>query len=343
MSRLRVVQDQVTGEYSLIGNNKEVIKNSNEYLKIIEVRGLSRCTMRAYAYDLLFIFRWLEKEKKEFKALTQKDLVDFTQYQQKEKSMPRSINRRLTTCEVFYRFCFDKDLPHIKGVSYPNPHYKGPPKDRNFGLFHYKKTNRLKFRVKVPKTLIVPLEIKEINQFLKNVNRYRDISIVALMLLCGLRASETISIRIDDIDLIERRIRIRGKGNKERVLPLPDQIIEMLQKYLTLERPAKCKTDIAFVVLQGKRRCHPMRYSGLRSLFRYKRNKSTVLNANPHRFRHVFGASMARSGVHLPILQKMMGHSDGKSTLQYINLSVEDIAEEYQRAMKKIGKRYEIL
>ena len=67
---------------------------------------------------------------------------------------------------------------------------------------------------------------------------------------------------------------------------------------------------------------------------------SIVACANPHRFRHTFGTDMARSGVRLPILKTMMGHANGITTLQYINLSMADIADEYRRAIKEIQKRY---
>jgi integrase/recombinase XerC len=97
---------------------------------------------------------------------------------------------------------------------------------------------------------------------------------------------------------------------------------------------------VLFVVLQGNKLGHPMTTDGLRSLFRHRRKNDDIKTANPHRLRHTFGADMARSGVRLPILQKMMGHADSKTTLQYINLSMVDIANEFNRASKEINKRY---
>ena len=83
-----------------------------------------------------------------------------------------------------------------------------------------------------------------------------------------------------------------------------------------------------------------MTATGLRSLFRHRRLASLLASANAHRFRHTFGTDMARAGVRLPVLQKMMGHADTKTTLQYIRLSMSDIADEYQRAVAEIDKRY---
>ena len=83
-----------------------------------------------------------------------------------------------------------------------------------------------------------------------------------------------------------------------------------------------------------------MTTAGLRSLFRYRRREDELSNANAHRFRHTFGADMARAGVRLPILQRMMGHAKAETTLQYINLAMTDIAAEYRRASKVIQRRY---
>ena len=83
-----------------------------------------------------------------------------------------------------------------------------------------------------------------------------------------------------------------------------------------------------------------MTSAGLRSLFRYRRRGSAVHNANAHRFRHTFGTDMARAGVRLPTLQRLMGHAYAETTLQYINLSMTDIAAEYGRASAVIQRRY---
>ncbi|MCK4602027.1 MAG: tyrosine-type recombinase/integrase, partial [Phycisphaerae bacterium] len=91
----------------------------------------------------------------------------------------------------------------------------------------------------------------------------------------------------------------------------------------------------------GSRRGQPMTRAGLRSLFRHRRLQPAIGNANPHRFRHTFGADMARAGVRLAVLQKMMGHGDAATTLQYINLSMADVAAEFRRAMTEIQRRYD--
>jgi integrase len=189
--------------------------------------------------------------------------------------------------------------------------------------------------------MIEPLSVSQVNGFLASVSHYRDIAIVLLMLLCGLRSLEVRNLGLADIGFTEKMLRVRGKGNRERALPMPELVANSIRKYLHLERPPESPSDRLFLVLRGKRRGQPMTASGLRSLFRVRRRIQPELGpANPHRFRHTFGADMARAGVRLPVLQRMMGHSSGMTTLRYIQLSVTDIAQEYGRAMERIGERY---
>jgi integrase len=160
------------------------------------------------------------------------------------------------------------------------------------------------------------------------------------MLLSGLRSREILELKVGDVIWAERRLHVCGKGQRDRVLPLPDVLARLIQDYIKFERPSRQGTTRLFVVLQGRRRGEPMTSAGLRSLFRQRRRQPMLAIANAHRFRHTFGTDMARAGVRLPILQRMMGHADMKTTLQYIELSLVDVAEEYQRAIQTIDGRY---
>jgi site-specific recombinase XerD len=149
-----------------------------------------------------------------------------------------------------------------------------------------------------------------------------------------------LALCIRDVSFEERRLRVHGKGGNDRLLPLPDLAVLSLGDYLRFERPARCKAQSVFVVLQGRLRGCPMTSAGLRSLFRQRRQKPDLAMANPHRFRHTFGADMARAGVRLPFLQRLMGHASAQTTLGYIQLSMSDLADEYRRAVRELEKRY---
>lgn len=315
------------------------LPEASQFLAAVRVRGLSPRTVRAYAFDLLHFYRWLAATKRQLQDLASADLVDFIAEQQRSGSAPRSINRRLTTVRLLFQFCTGRVLGQGPGILHPAPHYKGPGRDRELGL-HRLQRRACKVRVKEPRLLIEPLEPDQVRSFLRSLRRYRDLAIVHLMLLCGLRSREVLELRLDDVIWGERRLRVRGKGQRDRVLPLADALGRVLRDYVKLERPTRDTERHLFLILQGPRRGQPMTPAGLRSLFRQRRRRPTLALANAHRFRHTFGTDMARAGVRLPILQRMMGHADMKTTLQYIELSLVDVADEYRRALGIIEGRY---
>jgi site-specific recombinase XerD len=338
--KVRIRSKRHTTLYDLVDGDGDSVAEVNRFLNALRVRGLSPCTIRAYAFDLVVFYRWLASTGNKLCELREADLLGFVDAQRNNDAQPTSINRRLTTCRLLYRFCTGKELPSGPGFSGPAPHYCGRGKERNLGLHSLGRSSHRHLRVKTPRRIVEPLTRDEVRAFLRSLRRYRDIAIVHLMLLCGLRSREILNLTVSNICFDEHRLRIRGKGDKERVLPVPEILLQSLGEYLRFERPLGCSGQRLFVVLQGPRRGHPMTPAGLRSLFRHRRLRRYLVRANAHRFRHTFGADMARAGVRLPILQRMMGHAHGRTTLQYIHLSMSDIADEYRRAVAEIEKRY---
>jgi integrase/recombinase XerD len=189
-------------------------------------------------------------------------------------------------------------------------------------------------RLKVPPRVIEPLSVEQVQRFWRSFRTARDIAIVGLLLLNGLRSCEVLALELEDLLLSEAQMRVHGKRAKVRVMPLPPETIRLLDCYLKTERPLT-NTARVFVSLKGKARGKPMTKAGLRSLFRHHRATTTVRKANPHRFRHTFGADMIRAGVSLPALQRLMGHANIETTLLYIHISPQDVYEEYVRAVAK--------
>jgi len=108
-------------------------------------------------------------------------------------------------------------------------------------------------RVKTPKHTISPLSVDEVARFWSSFRTSRDLAIVGLMLLQGLRSQEVLDLNRDDLLLPEAQIRVRGKGNKTRFLPLAPEAAQLLDHYLRLERPAT-STNALFVSLKGTAR-----------------------------------------------------------------------------------------
>ncbi|RPI97697.1 MAG: integrase, partial [Spirochaetales bacterium] len=305
---LRAKLDAETGLYRVVDDIAGPLEEINAFLDAIHTRELSLLTVRAYAFDLAAVYRWLEVCGKRLESLTQADLLDFIAHERRRKAQPASINRRLTALRSLFEFWKPEGMAAGVGRNLPSPFYRGPGRDRNLGLYALKKRRTLKLKVKTPRKLVTPLTPRQVNTYLSGLKRYRDIAIVHLMLFCGLRSREALGLKTGDVCLLERRVKVWGKGGKERAVPLSRVVAESIELYAKHERPHSCEGDALFVCLHGKRRGRAMTPAGLRSIFRIKRKRSKVSNANPHRFRHTFGTDMARSGVTLPVLQKLMGH-----------------------------------
>lgn len=337
----RAEVDPKTGLYRVVDEAAGPLREVNAFLEAVTTRGLSPLTVRAYAFDLAQLYRFMADTDRTLAELSDPVLLDFVRYEQARGAQPASINRRLAACRMLHGFWHPEGLDVTAGTLRPAPYYRGPGRDRRLGMHVLRKKRELVLRVKVPKKLITPLTAEQVREFLRGLRRYRDHAIVYQMLLGGLRTREVLQLERRDVSLIERRVRVVGKGDKERIVPLADFAATSVEQYLRYERPRDCVDEALFVCLQGKRRGQAMKPEGLRSIFRGRRRKPTLANANPHRFRHTFGTDMARSGMSLAALQKLLGHATYEMALHYINLTPDDLAEAYHRASAEIQKRYD--
>jgi site-specific recombinase XerD len=169
-------------------------------------------------------------------------------------------------------------------------------------------------------------------RFWSSFRTSRDLAIVGLMLLQGLRSKEVITLNCEDVLLSDSEMRVLGKGRKTRVLPLASETVLLLDHYLRLERPLQCGPAL-FVSLKGPARGTRMTPAGMRSLFRHHRRVSQTAPANPHRFRHTFASDMVRAGISLPALMQLMGHAHIATTMVYVQISPREIFEQYARAV----------
>ena len=241
---------------------------------------------------------------------------------------PQTINHRLAVLRSWYRFYAGQKLP---AGSYQFQHVYRSRSPLGYGRAHPVLAAGL--RLKEPKRVIMPLSADDVANFWASFHTFRDLALIALMLLDGLRSQETLDLRLEDLHLAEAQLRVLGKGKKQRLMPLPPEAIQAIQKYLRLERPLTSSPAL-FVSLKGPHRGRAMTLAGLRSLFRHHRSRSQVVRANPHRFRHTFGATMVRAGISLPALQQLMGHSQIRTTMLYVQLAPQDVWREYARALQ---------
>lgn len=317
--------------YRLLDEKGQEIGWANAFLDGQHIRQLSLRSVRAYAYDLLHFARWWSETALPLPLaeITESTLLDYVRHQldQEPKPTPQTVNHRLTVIRCLYRF------HHGREISAGHSHFQRPYTTRcpvGYGRPH--RAMAFGLRLKQPRRIVQPLSAEQVAKFWESFRTFRDLAIVGLMLLDGLRSCEILALQLEDLKVADALLHVLGKGKKRRTLPMPAEIMEVLHNYLRLERPLT-NSPYLLVSLKGRRRGQPMTAAGLRSLFRHHRQSSEVPIANPHRFRHTFGADMVRAGISLPALQHLMGHSQIHTTMLYVQLASHDVWREYARAV----------
>lgn len=334
--RFHVTQQQRLGNahspFRVVGRNGREVDWINRYLDQERVRGVADSTLRSYAHDLLHFLRWWATDHKTSaitsQALTESTFLDYIRFQVNQEPPPAaaSINRRVGTVERAMRREFPDATP-LMAPAFQHWYW------RQSRLGYSRPRPALtQLRVKTPKRLMVPLTVDAVARFWSSFRTSRDLAIVGLMLLHGLRSCEVLALNRDDVHVADSQIQVLGKGKKIRVLPLTTESLDLLDHYLQLERPRNCGPAL-FVSLKGRARGNRMTPAGLRSLFRYHRQTTGVAQANPHRFRHTFASDMIRAGISLPALMQLMGHAQIQTTLVYVQITPREVWEQYARAV----------
>jgi integrase len=279
----------------------------------------------------LYFVRWWESVHHtgdiSLEDLTESTLLDYVRYQSGRQPQPSAstINDRVATADRAIRNEFP-DAPCQVAHGFHQSFLHRRPMGLGRPRFELSR-----LRIKEPRLNIVPLSVDEVARFWSSFRSARDLAIVGLMLMQGLRSAEVLAMNPEDVLLSEGQLRVRGKGSKLRYLPLAPETTQLIDHYLRLERPNPCSAAL-FVVLKGPARGTRMTPAGLRSLFRYHRRTTGIQLANPHRFRHTFASDMVRAGISLPALMQLMGHSDIETTLHYVQVSPQDVYLQYARA-----------
>jgi integrase len=295
---------------------------------------LADTTLRAFAYSLLHFVRWWESTHHTAEVVesdvSESTLLEYLKFQNKHDPRVASttINFRIGVADRALRNEFP-DAPCQRAQGFQQAYLRRGP----LGLGRRVAISRL--RVRAPKRQIVPLSVDEVARFWASFRTARDLAIVGIMLLQGLRSAEVLELNEDDVLLSEAQLRVRGKGNKQRLLPLAPETVQLLDHYRLLERP-KVGTTALFISLKGPARGIRMTLPGLRSLFRHHRKCTGIKLANPHRFRHTFASDMVRAGISLPALMQLMGHADIQTTLRYVQITPQDVYLQYTRAVAQL-------
>ncbi len=337
--------------WRLAGDRSDAtIEVCNEYLAYLADRRYSPATIRAYAFDLLHFTRWLAVEALALGAVDtptllryltacrtqrlsgQHDNVVSMRSRRATGYAPTTVNRRLATISGLFSFRQMRD-PH---AAMPVPRgpaaRRGGTGQRSGLLGHLARPGpRSTLRVREPRRLPRGLDRAEIAALFSSFRCERDRAIAGLMLFSGLRSAEVLGLEVRDVDIGRGWVRVVGKGDKERRVPLDPDVASLIQSYLLAERPDTTSEKL-FVVAKGPHRGQPLTSAGLRRVFRYHRERSGVAAGHPHALRHSFGTALAEVGTDLPVIQALMGHDHVDSAAAYIHLAPTHIRAAYDAA-----------
>jgi len=260
--------------------------------------GASKNTLAAYRSDLKIFNKWLAG--KSFISVNSKHIQDYFSDRQKNNISSSSQARILTCLHSFYQYLLANQL--IK---------KDP-------------TEQLS-QPKLEKKLPVFLNIQEVEKLLEapsssSLFGQRDRAMLELLYSCGLRVSELINLSYHNINLKEEFIRIHGKGNKERVLPMGEIAIDYLTKYETNARPMLLKNGQSESYFLSNRGSAMSRQNFFYIIKAYANQVGIDKPLSPHSLRHAFATHLVQKGADLRSVQLMLGHSDISSTQLYTHI-----------------------
>jgi site-specific recombinase XerD len=305
-------------------------------------------TVRAYAYDTLNFGRFCLERGYGLGDVTAADIFDWVDWQARGTrpgsgnvvklvrsagAAPATVNRRVAAVRALFEHQVVIAARADNPVPAPRRGQGLRPKARgmlgHLGPGRPRQGGRL---VRQPQRLPEALDPRDVAAFLADLRTHRDRAIVLAMLLGGLRAGEVRRLRLGDVDQGRRTVRVVGKGDRERTVPVDGMFFVELAAYLQRERPAGLATRECFVVLRGPTAGAAMTEAGLRSIFRYHQQTSGATRVRPHRLRHTYGTELAAAGIDLLVLRELMGHASPETTAGYVHLSVEQLAADYAAA-----------
>jgi integrase/recombinase XerD len=286
-----------------------------DFLAYLEFeRGLSRNTLEAYRSDLLQFGRFLEERKLSAVDAASRDVSDFLAGLAggnggSKPASPATVHRKAACLRSFFR--------HLRreGVRDSDPTASLSPPRRGRKLPQVLTRGEVELLLSQPKGT-EPAAL-------------RDRAMLELMYACGLRASEAIGLEVGDLDLDDKVLRARGKGSKERVVPIGGRAVGAVRVYLERGRPALVKgapEPHLFVNFRGGSLTRQGLYKIVR---RHARSAGLEDRLSPHTLRHTFATHLLAGGCDLRSVQEMLGHADVATTQLYTHLSSQRLKDVY--------------
>ncbi|MYU39144.1 site-specific tyrosine recombinase XerD [Ligilactobacillus salivarius] len=285
-----------------------------DYLHYLKVeRGLSENTINSYGIDLKLFLEYLrENEIPSFKQVNKEVIINYMQSEKNNNKANSSILRSVSSLRKFFQYLAQEKIIE---------------KDPMLLIDTPKKKQHL------PQVLTK----EEVEKLLRSPNTgqvlgLRDRAMLELMYATGLRISEIINLKLEDLHLTMGTLQTLGKGHKERIVPVGDEAIKWVNRYLEEARPKLLKqkrSNYLFLNFHGN---NLTRQGVWKNLKAEVRKAGIQKNITPHTLRHSFATHILENGADLRIVQELLGHADISTTQIYTHLSNKQLADIYNRA-----------
>ena len=275
------------------------LKQFVQYLRL--ERGRSANTLKAYQQDLEQLRAWAQEQDLRPTSLPQEALHHFLQAQAKAGKSPRTQARMRSSLRMFFTFLLEEEVRKenpMEGIEAPQLGRKLP----------------------------VYLTIEEVDALLAAVDRSqsggeRDVAMLEVLYACGLRVSELVGLRLEDVFRAEGLIRVVGKGNKERIVPIYASALDALYRYIDEVRVhvpvQKGQESFAFLNQRGKALSRVWVFKRLQAL---AETAGIAKKIGPHTLRHTFATHLIQNGADIRVIQALLGHESITTTEIYTHL-----------------------
>ena len=273
----------------------------SQYLEYLEIeKGLSVNTIDAYRRDLYDFAGNIDNELNNIDRL---DINSYIRILKEKNYAPSSVIRKIASLRGFFKWIYSMDIIQ-----------KNPASTIE--------------QPKVPQRLPKVITLKEIEEMLHSNLTPLESVIMELLYSCGLRVSELVNLKINDVDIKSKYVRCFGKGSKERIIPIGNKAVQRIEAYKPIRENILKKFNLdtkrLFVSDTGRLINRQDVYN-----FIHKKGKDIHKNISPHTLRHSFATHLLENGADLRVVQELLGHSDVSTTQLYTHISKKRLKEVY--------------
>src|SRR5271169_1690545 len=270
-----------------------------KYIRDLTIRGRAQRTQRAYTRYVSELARYYQRSPE---LISYEEVTNWLYHLIKERQLSASsVNVAVNAVRFLYGITLGRNT---EALTASVPHMKHPIR-----------------RAEV-------YARSELEAILSAPSQPRDRAFLMTVYACGLRISEATDLKTSDIDRPRMQLRVRnGKGAKGRVLPLSERLLQELENYWRAQRQGKAGHDIPWLFL-GKKAGQPMgRYTGQNIYYTALKKSGVRYKGGIHTLRHSFATHLMESGVELPVVQHLLGHSSLRTTALYLHVTARRLAE----------------